>query len=290
MADNNQITNAFVIKWDTAVKATAQQTESRLMPTVIDKGNIEGESFTHNHMGDIELDANTDRLGDTVWSAIAHGTPIAAMQDFYKALPLDRADIPKMLINPVTGGDYMRQLMNGKNRKMDAIIYNRLFADQPQKDGTTLALPVGQKILAGGQGMTKAKIITALKIHRRNENDAHAGEELCMLYDDAILEDILADVTLTSADFMAVKMLQEGGIGGKWLGHNWIPYNELDVSGTERTTGSYSKSAIKFGTGYVEGNVTRRGDKKDAWQVSVAASFGGLRTEYKRVVEIAFEQ
>ena len=30
-------------------------------------------------------------------------------------------------------------------------------------------------------------------------------------------------MTLTSADFMAVKMLQSGDVSGRWMGFNWIP-------------------------------------------------------------------
>ena len=287
---HDSITQAMVIAWDTAVQATAQQTVSRLMSTVIDKGTIEGESFTHNWMGDTELDANTDRLGDTVWGAIEHKTPIASMADFFKALPLDRFDIPKLKINPVTGGDYMASLMAAKNRNYDALIFNTLIGTQPFKDGTTEVLPAGQKILSSATGFTKAKIIQAKKLFRANECDAHAGETLYMLYNDSMLEDILADTTLTSADHMAVKMLQEGDVSGSWMGFKWVPYNVLSVSGSTATTAAYCKSAVKFGTGFIEGDITRRADKKNAHQVSLALSRGALRTEYKRVVSIAFEQ
>jgi len=132
----NTITNAFVIQWDNAIKQQAQQTESRLMKAVMDKGSITGESFTHNALGETDMPEKTTRLADTEWGTPDHSTRVANMRDFYRALPLDRADIPKMIVNPVTGGDYMRAIMAARNRRMDNIIYNALIGSQLLKDGS----------------------------------------------------------------------------------------------------------------------------------------------------------
>lgn len=284
------ITQAFVRQFDTALQQVAQQTESRLQSHVRDIGSVTGESFTHNIMGDTDLDAKLNRLAPTVLSSVVHATPTALMQDFFKALPLDRADVPKMLINPVTGGDYMRALMSAKNRRIDQIIYAAMLGTQTFKDGSTEALPAGQVILNGSTGFTKGKLIQAKKIFRANEADEHAGEELCIIYNDAMLEDILADTTLTSADYMSVKMLQDGDVNGKWMGFSWVPYNALSTAGNVASTVAWAKSAVKFGRGYEEGDVSKRPDLQNAWQVSMAASYGALRTEAKRVVKIDFVQ
>lgn len=280
----------FVQQWDTAIRMEASQKDSRLMKAVTDKGSITGESFTINFMGDDGslLDANTVRLGDTEWSDANHTSRIVDMADFYKAYPLDRADIHKMLVNPVTGGDYMSLLMAQKNRRIDNIIYNACRATVKLKGGSTVALPAGQKIAASATAFTKAKLIAARKIFRRNECDAEAGEELYITYNEEMMEDILADVTLTTIDQLAVKMLQDGDVSRKWMGFNWIPFNGIENVGGTMTTVAWAKSGIHFGKGFEEGNVTRRGDKKDAWQVSMAASYGAGRQDEKKVVEIAF--
>lgn len=283
------ITEAFVQQFDTQIRLEAGQQESRLMKTVTDRGNITGESFTANMLDDDggNLAQNTVRHGDTVWSDITHLTPLATMLDFYEALPVDRADIPKLLANP--SGPYMDMLIRRRNRRCDKIIYDAARGTQTLKDGSTEALPAGQKIAHGSAGMTKSKVIEAKKIFRGNEVDEHDGEELYMTYDSKTLEDILADTTLTSADYMAVKMLQSGDISGKWMGFNWIPYEAIYNDGTTYYNIAWAKSGIQFGAGFVEGNAQRRGDKKDTLQISMAASYGALRTEAKRVVEIAFQ-
>lgn len=284
------ITQAFVQQWDTAIRAEAAQRESRFQSAVVDRGTITGEAFTINFLGDDGglIDANTVRHGDTEWTDPVHSTPVVNMADFYKAYPLDRNDIPKMIVNPVTGGDYMQLLMNQRNRRIDKIIYDAARGSQLKKDGSSEALPAGQKVAVAATGFTKAKLIETKKIFRRNEADEFNGEELYIAYNDVMLEDILADTTLTSADYMAVKMLQNGDVSGKWMGFKWLPFNGITKVSNDYFTIAWAKSGIHLGKGYEEGNVTRRGDKKDAWQVSMGASYGAGRQDAKKVVEIAF--
>lgn len=283
------ITEAFVQQFDTQVRLEAGQKESRLQATVTDRGSIAGESFTANMLEDDGgvLDANTTRHGDTIWSDVTHLTPIATMQDFFKALPIDKADEAKLLANP--SGQYMELLMRAKNRRIDKIVYDAARGTQTLKSGSTEVLPSGQKIAHGSTGMTKAKLIQAKKLFRVNECDEHNGEELFITFDGKTLEDILADTTLTSSDFMSVKMLQEGDISGKWMGFKWIPYESIYNDGTTYYNIAWAKSGIQFGNGYVEGDVTRRADKKNTMQISMAASYGALRTQAEKVVEIAFQ-
>lgn len=280
----------FVQQWDTAIRAESAQKVSRLAASVTDRGSITGESFSVNFMGDDGslIEANTVRHGDTNLVETDHQQRIATMADFYRAYPLDRNDIPKMLVNPVTGGDYMKLLMAAKNRRIDDIIYQAARASVLRKDGSSTALPSTQKVAVGGTGFTKAKLITARKIFRRNECDAHNEEVLNIAYNDEMLDDILSDTTLTSADFMAVKMLQEGDLSKRWMGFNWIPFNGITKVSTDYFTIAWATSGIHFGRGYEEGNVSRRPDKKDLWQVSMGASYGAARQDEKKVVEVAF--
>lgn len=288
MAD---ITQAFVKQWDDTIRLQTQQKESRLASTVFDKGSITGESFTANRFAALEdTPEKTTRHGDTVWSTPNHSTRVAIMRDFYQALPIDRADEPKVLANP--NGAYMQSLINAWNRKQDNIIFQALIGNSRTKEDALVALPATQTILHGSAALTKAKLITAKKTFRKNEADEQNGEELFMVYNADMLEDILTDTTLTSADYMAVKMLQEGNVSGKWLGFSWVAYENINlgVIGTGiASTVAYAKSALHRGTGFVEGKSQRRGDKQDAMQVSMAASFGAVRVEEEKVVRIDFQ-
>ncbi len=285
-----QIPQYFVQAWDNALRVECSQKDSRLLAAVTDRGAITGESFTINGLADDGslLDQKTQRYGDTAWTLENQHTRVVNMADYFRAAPLDRADIPKMLVNPVTGGNYMALMVARRNRRVDDLIYKAARGAQLKKDGTSVPLPPTQKIAAGGTGFTKAKLIGVRGILRRNEADNFAGEELSIVYDDKMLEHILSDTTLTSADHMAVKMLQSGEVATNWMGFKWIPYNGIELSGSTKYTIAWAKSAIHVGKGYEEGNVSRRGDKQDAWQVSMAASYGAGRQDEDKVVEIAF--
>lgn len=286
---SDSVTRQFVIEFDKALRLLSQQKDSRLKATVTDRGSITGASFTINNLDKVEMDENTVRHGDTIWSDIDHTARSVPMRDFFKALPMDKADIPKMLVNPVTGGQYMASLVAARNRKIDDIVFQAALGSINSVDGTTgpYTLPAGQIIAAGGTGLTKAKIIQARSIFRANEADE--DEELYMLWDSLGMQQILSDTTLTSADFMAGKMLQEGNVAGKWMGFTWIPFERTTVAGAVHTTAAYAKSAIHFGTGYEEGDVTRRADKKNTWQVSMAGSYGAGRQDEKKVVSISYQ-
>lgn len=282
------ITQAFVQQFDDTIRSLAQQKDSRFQGAVNDRGTITGESFTANLLGVIdELDLDTTRHGDTVWSDIEHTTRVAQMKDYFKAFPVDRADEPKLIANPT--GAYTAKLMTAKDLAVDKIIYDAARGSALLKSGSSTALPSGQKIAHGGTGLTKAKLIQGKKMFRAAEADEHNGEELYIAYNSVMLEDILADTSLTSADFMAIKMLQEGDISGKWMGYKWVPYERLYFAASTYYTIAWAKSGIDFGTGFVEGNATRRGDKKNTLQVSMAASFGAVRTDDSKVIEIAFQ-
>lgn len=288
---NNTITAAFVTQFHDGFVAAAEQKESRLESTVTSRGMITGSSFTANDMGTIEANQVTNRYGDTEWTIPDAGTRQALMADYDVAIPIDQFDLPKLLANPQ--GPYLERTIAAMNRKKDAVIYAALKGAALRKTDEAGAfagvnLPAGQLIAAGGTGMTKAKIITARKLFRGNEADNHNGEELFMTYDSGMLEDILNDTTMTSADFLAVKMLQEGDVSGKWCGFKWVPYEAL-AGTTTKTAVAYTKTAAHVGTGAnIVTDVGPRRDKRNLIQIYAAMSIASVRVNEAKVVTIDY--
>jgi len=290
---NDSITQAFVQQFADGYIMAAQQKESRLQATVTDYGSVTGSSFTANNMGASEANDVVSRLSDTVWNDNPNDTRVALMQDKDWSTPIDKYDVPKLKANPQ--GTYMQNGLAALNRKKDAVIYNALLGSSITRSAEatpygSIALPSSQKILDGGVGMTKAKLITCKKLFRKREADQFNGEQLFMLYDSEMLEDILSDTTLTSADFMAVKMLQDGDISGKWLGFNWVPYEALLTVGTVKTTAAYCKSSTQFGVGMNRDiDIGPRRDKRNAIQIYIGESYGAVRTDENKVVTIDYQ-
>ena len=296
IVNENKITAAFVQQFHDNYELASQQNESRLLKTVVNRGRIQGESFTINDMGQVEMTASGARYGDTPWTIPDAGVRTALMADFDLFIPIESRDIPKLKAHP--NDKYIKLLYNAKNRKVDDIIYNaaigsinrKTVADNGTASTTATTLPASQIILSAA-GTLKQKIIKAKALFRANECDEHNGEQLYILYTSDMLEDILGDTTLTSADFMAGKMIQEGGVGGKWMGFNWIPYEKLGQGAAvgEKRTVAYAGSAIHFGDANItDFDITTRADKKNIKQVGGVHSFGAGRANEKKVVAIDF--
>jgi hypothetical protein len=292
-AVNETITAGFVQQFADDWELAAQQTDSRLQVLCKDRGRITGSSFTCNNLGATEANDVTTRLGDTVWTDQQHATRLAIMQDKDWSTPVDSFDVPKLLANPQ--GEYMQNGMAALNRKKDALIYSAFIGSAQEKTSeggsySPVVIPAGQKIVAGGTGMTKSKIVTAKKLFRKNEADKFNGKQLFMLYNSEMLEDILADTTLTSADFMAVKMLQDGDVSGMWMGFKWIPYEALLITGgTTYTTVAGCVGSTDFGIGLNRiVDVGPRRDKKMAVQIYAQESYGAVRKRETDYVTIDF--
>lgn len=296
IVNENKITAAFVQQFHDNYELASQQNESRLLKTVVNRGKIVGESFTINDMGQVEMAASGARFGDTTWTIPDAGTRSVLMNDFDLFIPIESRDYPKLKAHP--NDKYIKQLYNAKNRKIDDIVYQaaigtisrKSVADNGTATTTPTALPAGQIILSGF-GTLKQKIIKAKSIFRKNEADEHNGEQLYILYTSDMLSSILGDTTLTSADFMAGKMLQDGGVGGKWMGFNWIPYEKLNQGAAvgELRTVAYCGSAIHFGEADITGfDITIRADKKNIKQVGGVHSLAAGRANEKKVVAIDF--
>lgn len=297
MTNENKITAAFVQQFHDTYEIASAQNESRLLKTVVNRGKIEGESFTINDMGQVEMSASGARMGNTTWTFPDAGVRSVLMNDFDLFIPIEPRDVPKLKANPQD--KYMKLLLSARGRKIDDIIYQAAVGSVSRKTvsdagvATTapVVLPAGQIILSAF-GTLKQQLVKAKAIFRANENDEHNGEQLYILYSSTMLEKILGDTTLTSADFMAGKMLQEGGVGGKWLGFNWIPYEKLNdgaTAGTTKRAVAYCGSAVHFGGADITSfDISTRPDKKNMKQVGGVHSFAAGRANETKVVAIDF--
>lgn len=297
MVNENKLTAAFVQQYHDSYEVAAMQNESRLLKTVVNRGKITGESFTINDMGQVEMQASGSRFGATVLSIPDTGVRTALMSDFDLFIPIEPRDLPKL--KAVPNDKYMKNLISARNRKTDDIIYQALIggvtrttvSDAGVKSVATVNLPAGQ-ILLNGLGTLKQKIIKAKSLFRKNECDEQNGEKLYMLYTADMMEVFLNDTTLTNADYLKVEMLQEGKVGTKWLGVEWIPYEKLNNGAggaTEARTCMYAGSAVHFGDADITGfDISTRPDLKNIKQVGGVHSFGSGRANEVKVVAIDY--
>ncbi|WP_048764912.1 phage capsid protein [Acinetobacter sp. 243_ASPC] len=299
MVNENRITAAFVQQYHDSYEVAAMQNESRLLKTVVNKGKIQGASFTINDMGQVEMQASGARFGATVLTIPDAGVRTALMSDFDLFIPIESRDLPKLKANP--SDNYMKNLISARNRKTDDIIYQAMLGgitrktvnDAGVESISVVNLPSSQIIL-NNFGTLKQKIIKAKSLFRKNECDEQRGENLYMLYTADMMEVFLNDTTLTNADYLKVEMLQEGRVGTKWLGVEWIPYEKVNNGAggaAEARTAMYAGTAVHFGDADITGfDISTRPDLKNIKQVGGVHSFGAGRANEVKVVAIDYSR
>lgn len=282
---SQQITEAFVQQFADNFRHVAQQSQSRLEPTVAIEPNIVGMSKSINRLGQRTATRRTQRHGDTPINDQPHSTRFVDLYDWEDGDMVDDQDKIRMLVDPTS--DYVKAMVASLNRAKDDVIISSLGGNSRATTGSII-LPTAQKIAVGGTGLTKAKIIQAKTLFRTNEADEEAGEELYMLYSAGAAAAILADTTLTSQDWMAGQFLMSGSVRGKWMGFNWIPTERCPKVGTSRFLYAYAKSGVTLGKG--ADIMTKVGeDASKGFNVRIYAkmSIGSVRVEEEKVVEIA---
>lgn len=280
-----QITEAFVQQFADNFRHLAQQMRSRLEPCVSIEPNIVGMSKSINRLGQRTAQRRTQRHGDTPINDQPHSTRFVDLFDWEDGDMIDDQDKIRMLVDPQS--DYVKAMVASLNRAKDDVIITALGGNSRSTTGNII-LPSAQKIAVGGTGLTKAKIIQARRLFRKNEADNHNGEELFITYTAAAAADILADTTLTSADYMAAKFLQEGDVEGKWMGFTWIPSERTPLSSGTRMLYAFAKSGVTLGKGAdITTKVGEDPGKGFNTRVYAKMSIGAVRVEEEKVVEIA---
>ena len=283
---SQQITEAFVQQFADNFRHVAQQRMSRFEGAVTIEPNIVGMSKSVNRLGQRTAQRRTQRHGDTPINDQPHSTRFVDLYDWEDGDMVDDQDKIRMLVDPTS--DYVQAMVAGMNRAKDDVIISAFGGPARSSASGSVLLPASQKIAVGGTGLTKAKIIQAKKIFRLNEADEENGEELYMGYHANALVDILADTQLTSADFMAIKMLQEGTLKGTWLGFRWIPSERFVKVGNTRFVYAWAKSGVTLGKGKdITTEVGKDPGKGFNVRIYAKQSLGAVRVEEEKVVEIA---
>jgi Phage capsid protein len=284
---SNQITEAFVQAFDANFRHVAQQKTSRFEGTVLLEPSIVGESKSINRLGKRAAQQRLTRHGDTPLNEQPHSTRYIDLTDWEDGDMIDDQDKIRMLVDPKS--DYVQAMVQALNRSKDDRVIAAFGGTSRSKSSGNVALPSTQKVAVGGTGLTRAKLVAARTLFRRNEADDENGEELYIGIHATGLSDLLTDTTLTNSEYNTVLSLQQGNIkGGVLLGFRPVMSEQFIKTASTRMVYAWAKSGVVLG--YGENIVTRVGeDPSKSYNVRPYArmSLGAVRIEEEKVVEIA---
>ena len=282
---SNQITTAFVEQYKNNVMDLVQQKGSRLRSAVMSESVVGKKKFVEQ-VGTTEAQIRTSRHADSPLVNTPHLRRSLTLEDYEWGDLIDNSDRVRLLIDPQDA--YARNAAYAMGRAMDDVIISAMLGSSNTgiSGGTATALPAGQKIAHGSTGLTIEKLITARKIF--NSNDLDTDEELYMAVNAAMLEDLLLETEVQSADYNTVKALVRGEID-TFLGFKFIHTERLGTDATpNRQCIAWAKSGVQLGIGAdIKASIAPRADKSFSTYVYYSMCLGATRLEEEKVVEIA---
>lgn len=286
----NTIDAVFVKQYSDTYTILLEQKESKLLSTVTNIGAVTGTSFTVNEMGTLGDEFSTlTRFGETEYSDASFASRLATMNDFPNFTRLAIQDLYKLKAQPQ---DQLLQRLHAKwNRKLDKVVYNALIGSASRKEVgadtyTSVALPASQILGDEAIPITKQLLIDIRTKFLENEVD----EDITITYNADLLNAILADPTLTSADYLAGQMLQRGEISN-FLGFNWVHYEGIkSTDGLSATGVAYVRSAVEVGINSISPlKIVEVETQNRFHSIGHVEAIGAVRTDEKRVVAFKFK-
>lgn len=289
---STQITTAFVQQYKANVEHLLQQKGSRLRSAV----RVETQSAEYDfydRIGATSAQEVTGRHQDTPLINVPHDRRRCSLRDFDWAELIDRPDRIRLLIDPTS--PYSQNASFALGRKMDAIILEAFYGSvSTGKTGSsTVTFPAGQQIAhnyvesgsAANSGLTVAKLRKAKQLLDAAETDP--GEARYVICTAKQITDLLQTTEVTSSDFNVVRALVQGDVNS-FMGFEFIRTELVNTDGSSyRRVPAYTKSGLLLAVGMdVNVDIGPRRDKRNATQVYCSASFGAIRMEEEKVVEI----
>jgi hypothetical protein len=279
------ITTSFVKQFNDNVVLLAQQMSERFRSAVRLETGIVGEEAFFEQLASTTAQEKTTRNDDTPLIKSDFRRRRVSMRDWIWADLFDQEDKLKQLIEPTS--TVVQNVAAAFARRIDKLVIDEMngTAATGKTGSTSTVLPAGQKIVHGGTGLTKVKMISAKKLLDAAEVPK---EDRFIAVSAEQLEDLLGVTEVTSSDFNTVRALVQGEID-TWLGFKFIHTEQLNVDATpSRLVLAWQKSGVLLAT--AKEPTTRiedRADKNFATQVFMSMGIGSTRMEEVKVVEIA---
>ncbi len=203
-------------------------------------------------------------------------------------------DLPNMLAEEdarnlaplvLPDSDYVKSHSAAYHRDCDKVAYLAAIGDvmTGEAGATASALPAGQKIAAGGTGLTLTKLIQAVEI--LNGADLEDDALRILVVAPQQLTNLFNTTEVKSADYNTVKALAQGVID-TFMGFKFIKSNQLTKVSTTRSCAAWVKGSIKRCKGAMRTSIDRIPTLSNATQIYSSWDLSAARVYDEGVVQI----
>jgi len=267
------IDDHFYAQWESSMQLLQQQTMERLRPN-IKVVNASGEVHFINQLASTTVQEVTTRHADTPIIEMDHRVRAIRPRFFVWSTIIDDEDKVRLLTDPTS--DYNQNASAGFARKCDLVVLEAAIGTSYTGDGgtTPTTFPAGNIIAAGGTGLTKAKLITAMEFFLTNEVE---GPYFMAITADEN-SDLLGITEVASGDFNNTKVLVDGLVKN-FMGFNFIHTEQLSTTGGNNVV-AWSKNSIGLGVWKnMEMNISKDATKNYNYRPHIKYFIGASRLD-----------
>jgi hypothetical protein len=284
---------AFVQQFKDNCIHLCQQRGSRLRPYIRIKGDIVGKYTHFERLNATDVVKKTTRHADTPLVDSEHSRRRCLIEDWEWADLVDHQDEIRLLIDPKSL--YAQSASMSMGRKQDDLILaaavGNSYAIDASDASSNIALPSGQKVAKGFGGSNIGLTLAKVRRGKRIMDAAECPSEGRVIVVNAqMLEEMLGITEVVSADYNSVKALVQGELN-TFMGFDWIRTELVPwVDETNDVKGAICIQGTGIGLAIgqeIKADIGVRRDKSLATQVYLCMTFGAVRIEEEKVVEIA---
>lgn len=287
------------VKYPTTLELLLQQKESRLR-SYVDTMSIVGKAASPvNQIGVLVAQAPQPRFAPVTFNTPNYTRPWIFPVDKELVVPVDTFDLLRSIVDPTSGIN--QAVVAAFNRASDDLIINNAIGSfQTGPDLSNLAtttFDATNDLVAdtfgssASTGMTYPKLVEAWRILRHYQNDLGA-ETPCVVIGSQQEEDLKRQMEVINEDFSGdTGIVHRGNMEGYKVGGFHVVVTErlqTSASNTLRNCFAFVRSGLVFGlwrdtTTFVD----HRPDLASRpWQLTAVATFGAVRTQNHKVIQI----
>lgn len=280
-------------QYATAVELLAQQLTPRVASLFTPMTAVGKAATVVNQIEEFSADERTALYDPIVFGSPTHKRPWVYPRHFDKAIPFDSIEQMQMNANP--SSEYVRGVVAALNRQMDDEAIRAFFADRNLETNNggiatdsfdTSTFQVGVNVGGTASGLNLEKLQAALEILRSQEV---MDEQINCVISPKQERNLMNELEIISSDFTTKRILDAGTMAGSgYMGINWVLSNRLTFA-TYRLVPLFASSAMSFCSwdGGIKTTVNMRYDLRGhPWQVYGKGSFGAVRRDAKKIVQI----
>jgi len=278
-------------QYQTNVELLLQQMGAKIAPLFSAMTATGKAAVVADQIGAMEASERTTRYDDITPADPVHTRPWVYPRAFDGAMFLDSFDEMRMLSDPKS--KYVVNVVNAIARKQDDEAIRAFFDSRNigETGGTADTFPAVQQVSVntGGtaSGMNTAKIKLGLRILEEAEVDLTMESPIIVL-SPKCKEDLLKEIEVTNGDFFRGEVLRTLNPDG-FLGCQYVVSNRLLKNGSSQwRLPMFVPSGMTFCSwDGIKTDVSQRKDKRgQPWQCYGQGTFGAVRKENQRVVEL----